>query len=376
MVIKKNDKRIAWVTVPAFISTDRFIIQELSKHYNIDWYLVTKKNEEIDFLKFINEMANGKRIKLEIIEISYRNSDPRIVGVYSKFLMELKNKKYDLIYNVMIGIPYFMPLLRVILGKKHTLVAIHNVHVPKGGTQYFPSKLYTSFTIKAFDYFQTFSKAQKKELLSIAPKKYCDNVSFMLMDYGEPTIVKKSKKITFLSFGYIRDYKRIDVLINAAQKAFERTGISFKVIIAGSCDDWEKYEKLVTLPELFDLRIQRINDDDVPNLFAESDYFVATYQDIAQSGAAIIAVNYNKPVIASKLEAFENYVEEEKTGFLIKPADCEELTEKIIYILNNHQSIYSKLQENIHRIKIERFSPDGIARLYMKNFDKIINDCL
>ena len=276
----------------------------------------------------------------------------------------------------MIGMPYYMIVLRKIVGNKNVLVGIHNVHVPKGGTMYLPSLLYNKYTLTAFQYFQTFSLSQKKELYKLIPKKYCGNVNFVLMDYGQPTTQKIGKEIVFLSFGYIREYKRIDILIQAAQSVYEKIEIPFKVIIAGSCDNWEPYNKLIKYPGLFDLRIRHIQDFEVANLFSEADYFVAPYQDIAQSGSAIIALNYNMPIIASKLEAFEDYIEDRKTGFLIDPANLEQLTEKITYILQNHAKIRTKLKENIEVCKYEKFSVEGVAKLYRKNFEAVIADCL
>lgn len=369
MANRENYKRVAWITVPAFISTDRFIVPELAKHYNIDWYLISKNNEKIDFLGTISEICDGKNLRFEVFNINLRNLDPRIIREYKRFLKKINNINYDLIYNVVIGIPYYMILLRKMIGNKNTLVAIHNVHVPKGGTMYWPSKLYIAFTIRNFKYFQTFSKSQKNELLRIAPEKYCDNVNFVLMDYGAPSVVERDPIITLLSFGFIRDYKRIDVLIEAAQAAFEKTQVKFKIIIAGSCENWEKYQSLIKYPELFDLRIRRIEDSEVPNLFVEADYFVAAYQDIAQSGSAIIAVNYNMPIIASKLEAFETYVEDGRTGFLIDPANKEHLVDKIVYILNNHDDVYPRLKVNIENDKYSKFSAEAVARLYIKNFE-------
>lgn len=369
-----NKRKIAWITVPAFISTDRFIVPELSKYYDIDWYLIQKNNEKIDFLDSITSLSNEFGFVLEIEKINFRNSDIRTAGAYRKFLNKIKDRNYDLVYSVMIGIPYYMPLLRLIIGNKKTLIAIHNVHVPKGGSMYLPSIVYTRFSIASFKFFQTFSASQKKELLKIAPNKYCDNVNFVLMDYGTPSLLRKDGTITFLSFGIIRQYKRIDVLINAAQTAYEKTGIEFKVIIAGGCDNWSDYQDLIKYPKLFDLRIKRIEDKDVPNMFAECDYFVAPYQDIAQSGSAIIAVNYNVPIIASRLEAFENYIEDGKTGFLIDPASYDQLVEKMVYVLQNHSRYYVDMRAQIEHEKNAKFSAESVAKLYMKNFDACLDN--
>ena len=194
------------------------------------------------------------------------------------------------------------------------------------------------------------------------------------MDYGEiDKSVKENKDvITFLNFGIIRDYKRIDVLINAAQRAYETTGKMFKVIIAGSCNDWEKYQNKIKYQELFELIIKRIDDNDVAKIFERSDYFVLPYQDIAQSGSAIIAINYDMPIIASKLPAFEEYIKDKKTGFLINPADVEDLTKTMIYILNNHFKIYNKLVNNVNEFKLNNLTDEKVAEKYINNFNIVL----
>jgi len=369
----QNIKKIAWISVPAFISTDMFIIPEVSKYYQLDWYLLVRENEKIDFLEQANLLKEEGKIGFNLVYTHFRSSDPRTLIEYKNFLSIIKENNYDIIYNVMIGIPYYMPLLRYIIGTKKTLVAIHNVHVPKGGSLYWPSVLYTKFTINSFKYFQTFSESQKRELKAKAPNKYCDNVNFVLMDYGRPTHITKNDETVFLSFGIIRDYKRIDVIIQAAQIAYEKTGKKFKVIIAGSCDNWEPYQKMIRYPELFDLRIMRIEDEEIPNLFAETDYFLAPYQDIAQSGSAIIALNYNIPIIASKLEAFQTYVIDGVTGYLMSPACVEDLTNIIIKILKADSESNNTMKETIAKMKQELFSAEVVCQMYRKNIEAVLN---
>ena len=367
-----SKKRIAWISVPAFISTDMFIIPEMSKHYQIDWYLLAKDNEKIDFLEQAKDLNRKGVFGLEIIDIHYRSSNIRTALEYKDFLERIKKKNYDVVYNVMVGIPYYMPLLKKIIGDRKTLVAIHNVHVPKGGSRYYSSIIYTKYTIRAFKYFQTFSEAQKKELKKKTKDKYCESVNFVLMDYGQPTTSYQHKEIVFLSFGIIRDYKRIDVIIEAAQAAYEKVKKKFKVIIAGSCDNWDEYQRLIKYPELFDLRITRVDDDRIPNLFAEADYFLAPYQDIAQSGSAIIALNYDMPIIASRLDAFEAYIEDGVTGYLIKPASTDELSDTIIKILENHNYSYDAMKKEISIRKNRMFSAEAVCDKYRKNIEAVL----
>ena len=366
-------KRIAWISPSAVISTDRFIVPELSEEYDIDWYIIAWKDEKIDFKKELVKLREEGRIKFIIKRQTIKNVDPRVVFWWTLFIRDIKHKKYDLVYQVMFGAPYYMLLFDKLMKNQKTLIAIHNVVVPKGGSHYLLNKWYGNYTIRHFDNFHTFSKSQMAELLKIDPKKNCDYSPFAVMDYGISEKHRRSQEVTFLNFGIIRDYKRLDVLIDAAQQAYEKTKCKFRVIIAGTCQNWEKYETLIKYKELFDLRIRRIQDDEVPDLFSESDYFVAPYQDIAQSGSVVIAINYDVPIIASRLPAFEETVIDGKTGYLIKPADRDDLTRVICEILTNRDENICKQKEEIKKWKNDHLTVEKVAQYYIRNFNDVMN---
>ena len=224
-----------------------------------------------------------------------------------------------------------------------------------------------------FTNIQVFSLSQ----LSVLNGKYKNkNVLYAplaLKDFGESSL-KPEDIITFLSFGIIKDYKRIDVLINAAQKAYEETRKTFLVKIYGNCTDWEKYQKIIKYDFLFNLKIESIPNENIPDLFMSSHYFVLPYQDIAQSGALTVALNYNLPVIVSELPAFKEFVADKETGFFMKTADAESLKEIIIHILENHATIYSSLKKNQQKFVEENLSLESIVEKYKKYINQLIDE--
>lgn len=367
-------KRIAWISPSAVISTDRFVVPELSKEYDVDWFIIAWKDESVDFEKELESLREKKQIRYFIKRQYIRNVDPRIVLWWMSFLRELKSKKYDLIYQVMLGAPYYMPLFYHYMKHQKILIAIHNVIVPKGGTHYKLNKWYGHYTIHHFDYFHTFSKSQMEELLRVDSSKKCDYSPFAIMDYGTSKKNDDVHEITFLNFGLIRDYKRVDVLIAAAQQVRENTDYRFRVIIAGNCDNWDKYERMIKYPEIFDLRIRRIEDDEVPELFSEADYFVAPYQDIAQSGSIVIAINYDVPTIASRLPAFGEYIIDGETGFLVNPADKNDLARVMCDILSNGRDSITKQKLAVKEWKTAHLTAEKVAQYYIRNFNDVMNN--
>ena len=204
------------------------------------------------------------------------------------------------------------------------------------------------------------------------PNKRVFYAPFILKDYGSATINRTDNRLTFLNFGNIRPYKRIDVLIEAVQRVYEKTKIATRVILAGKCDDWETYDKLIRYPEVFDLRIHRIDNNDIPDLFAEADYFVAPYQDIAQSGSSVVAVNYGIPLIASRLPAFEEFVEDKITGRLIEPANVDSLEAVIREIVESNNAGYDEMVDHLIHKRENLFSTESVVNRYREFIDGII----
>lgn len=361
-------KKIAWITPTAFLDTDIYIVPLMRKHYLIDWYIVKREEETLDYSETIRELSLHMTIKVILLGKRYRSL--KTFDNYLRFYASIK-KQYDLIYTSMSNFPYHIPLLALTIGVKKCIVAIHNVHVPKGGINYYVSKFYTRFTIKMFKNFQTFSNSQYEELSRLTKHKRIMQGSFMLKDYGDSFVERTDRRVTFLNFGCIREYKRLDVLINAAEQVYERYGNVFRVIIAGGGPGWGNYQKLIKHPEIFELRIERIPNEDIPNIFNQCDYFVTPYQDIAQSGSLVVAINYEKPVIASRLKAFEECIEDKKTGFLINPASEDDLVQVMSFIIENHRDVYSGLVHNIQVMKSERFSVNTIVSKYKDFFEEV-----
>lgn len=369
-----NRKKIAWITFNAFLDTDLYVIRELKKYYDINWYILKSGNEKVDYSAEVAQMQEDADLHVEIIECGRRLRMPECIFSYRKLLKTIRRSHCDLVYSCLAGAPYFVPMLAHHIHPKKILFGIHNVHVPKGGSAYWFFKLYNGYAIRTFRNFQTFSQSQCAYLKSLVPEKTVEYTPFLLKDFGQANICREDSRITFLNFGNIRPYKRIDVLIQAAQAAYEKTQKPFKVILAGKCDNWDAYEALITHKELFDLRIYRVENSEIPNLFAEADYFVAPYQDIAQSGSTMVAVNYEKPVIASRLPAFEEYIEQEKNGFLIPPADKEALTQVFVRILMEHAAIYPAMQQNQKEIKETCFGTEAVVNRYREIIDAAIRN--
>lgn len=368
------NKMIAWITFNAFLDTDLYVIKELANYYKIDWYIIRSENDRFEYVDVLEKMKQIKGLTIHLCVCGERLRKLKCVPFYIKLIQKIQQANPQLLFTSMAGAPYFIPILLFAANTNKTIMAIHNVHVPKGGTSYYFFKFYNKLTTSGFRHFLTYSQSQFEALRKIVPQKDVSYVPFVLKDYGEPNIARNSNTITFLNFGNIRPYKRIDVLIEAAQRAYEMTHIKFRVIIAGMCENWDIYQDLIKYEFLFDLRIKRVENCDIANLFNECDYFVAPYQDIAQSGSSVVAINYSKPIIASKLPAFEEYIESGETGYLIAPASVDDLTSVFIKILNSNNSSYDQMVKKLTESRDCKFSTKSIISKYREIFEHVIEE--
>lgn len=361
-------KYIAWVTRPSFIDTDIYVLKHLIAQYRMDIYVIRRKGEHTDYTEQLYELNHHANGSVMFVDIPDNNKSPKTFLFYRRFQKNLR--KYDLVYQPS-GFPWWTLVMMLYGRRKRLVVPVHNVHTPKGGSNYWTTFISTRFTCLYFKNFITFSESQRNLLLQFKGRRNVLYAPFMLKDYGVSKKTRTDKRVTFLNFGNIRDYKRVDVLILAAQRAYEELMCPFRVIIAGSCSDWEKYQRLIRFPELFDLLIRRVDSEEIPDLFVESDYFVCPYQDIAQSGSVIVAINYRKPIIASKLPAFEEYIENGYNGYLLPSADEASLAECIKNVVRNHQNNYALLVANLNTMISERFDDRVIIDKYINFFESL-----
>ena len=372
--MERNENRrisIAWITSAGLVETDIYVVPELMRYFDIEWYVVKDTCESLDYEKELNELAiNGSKIEIKVLEGS-RFGIKRF-GFYRKFANSLA--KADIIYTVILGIPYFIPLLKAGVGNTKLIAAVHNVNLLKGITHPLAKKIYQKIAFELCDYFDTFSKSQYDLLRSILRHKKVFYTPFMLKDYGKARKQRVDKRVTFLCYGNIKKYKRHDLVIRAAESLYEKGIVEFKVIIAGCGDYWEICKENIKHDSIFDLRIARIPNEDVADLFNEADYLVMPYQDIAQSGAAIVGVNYGVPIISSDLVSFREYIKNGENGYLIPVADLNALTDVMEKCIKEYSESFVQMHEKMIGVRDALFSKESVINAYNVMFRSVIEE--
>ena len=134
-----------------------------------------------------------------------------------------------------------------------------------------------------------------------------------------------------LFFGLIRDYKGLDMLLEAWGK-LKREGLSEgrKLLIAGEFyTSQEPYLKLIEEQGIADsvvLHAHFIADDNIKYYFSAADFLVLPYRTATQSGVTQIAYNFSLPMLVTRVGGLPEIVVHERVGRVSEPT-CRGIAE-------------------------------------------------
>lgn len=165
---------------------------------------------------------------------------------------------------------------------------------------------------------------------------------------GKETVIKyDSKKTNFIFFGTINHYKGIGILLDAYAE-LEKKYDSISLTIAGN-GDFKKYRNKCSQLKNVTVINRWIKDNEVESLFmGENMIAVIPYLDATQSGAVLVAMDYQVPVIASATGGLMEQIEDGVTGILVKPKDAVAL-KKAMEDLMNDKAGQENLVHNANR---------------------------
>ena len=179
----------------------------------------------------------------------------------------------------------------------------------------------------------------------------------------------ESEKSIVLFFGIIREYKGLELLIQAfANKIFNSENIILKVV--GECyEDKKKYINLVThlgLEKIVKFDFEFKTERDIQLVFSGCDLVAQTYHTASQSGVTPIAYFYNKPLVVSDIEGLNTPVKEDNTGVCVKK-NPHDIAKGIKYLLSD--KIVSNKIKNIKKA-LPRYS----WKKWVKDWDEFIQN--
>ncbi len=155
-----------------------------------------------------------------------------------------------------------------------------------------------------------------------------------------------------LYFGLIRPYKGLDILIKALGTIKHELDDYTALILGEAYEDSQKYVDLIKSEGISSYTIFRnefISDNELPLYFSAADVVVLPYRTATQSGIVGIALQMDRPVIATRVGGLGEYISEGETGYLVEPENPEALGQAILrFFLEDDQE---RMTENIKATK-------------------------
>ncbi|MBQ7575248.1 MAG: glycosyltransferase [Bacteroidales bacterium] len=134
---------------------------------------------------------------------------------------------------------------------------------------------------------------------------------------------------TLLFFGLIRDYKGLDLLIDAMPLLPE----DCQLVIAGeSYGSFEKYEaQIADSPSRERIKVfnRYIGDEEVPAFFSAADLCVLPYKSATQSGITAISTHFGVPVVATPVGGLPQSVGETGIGVMTEGVSAEAIAKAV-----------------------------------------------
>ena len=251
---------------------------------------------------------------------------------------ELRRRRPDILV-VRYWLPFMGPALGTILRRvrknRHTrIIAITDNVIPHERRP--GDRLFTRYFLGACDGFITMSGKVMLDLRSFQPDKPARQVNHPLYDnFGEPIPMTRAreqlrakgidigdKDRVLLFFGFIRQYKGLDIALRAMADPRVRD-LGIRLLVAGEFyEDAAPYHQLIAGLNLGDrllLRTDFIPDSEVRDYVCAADAVIQPYRNATQSGVTPLAYHFEKPMIVSNVGGLPALVPHEKVGLVADP---------------------------------------------------------
>lgn len=353
------------------LDTDMNILPHLSKEHQITFGVLIPRPSRSHWEKELKPaIAGNKLIQLKIVHLRYRRRNPLNIPVYLKLIAAIRRGKYDVIYLNDFEDIYFRTLCLAFIRKARTIYGIHDVAHHSGWKHHVLLKKTKEMFLRKFDTVLTFSASQAKLIEPKCSRVFAVPMSLKCFGAG-PGGQKDYDTIQFLFFGNIAAYKGLGMLIKAVRRLSLKYN-NFRLTIAGRCSDWETvYAPMIAGIKCIVADIRFIENAEIPGFFSSAHYLILPYRDVTQSGPLMIAYNYHVPVIATDLDGFREYIEEDVTGFTFAAGRGDLLEEALGEAILRKRDAYDHLVNQLKSFVSRQYAAENVALLYSSVFEEV-----
>ncbi|WGD50660.1 glycosyltransferase [Bradyrhizobium sp. CB1650] len=155
-------------------------------------------------------------------------------------------------------------------------------------------------------------------------------------------------RVQILMFGKIKPYKGVDVMFRALALLPRQVRVHCVVKIVG----WPEMPMEPLFAMVKDLQLEQqvefdlrfVPEDEVTSLVSRADVLAFPYRDIDASGVLMLAIAAGRPIVASNLGTFSEWLGDQAEGTLVPPDDPVELSRSLERLISNQDYRGAKSQ--------------------------------
>lgn len=358
-------KTLVYVNPIFYFDTDCTVLYHLTKEYHVIWYPIAHasypmKKYTMDDLK---QYAINNGIEYKPYYMDCRMRSLKSFAYYFRLVKDVKRQNADIVFTSIPNLHWHLWAF-IILGKKNLIQGIHDVELHSNIRLRSAFSLMNSFRCRLYQYYVTYSKSQQ-QLLKQRFGKESVCVGMSVKDYGSPILRQPffSGKIKLLFFGTISQYKGLDILIDAMEQCYSDGISNLQLSICGNGTFWDECRQHLKTPQLYDLQIRFIENEEIADIMSAHHFLVLPYRDVTNSGPMMIGLNYKLPLIAPDMGCFKD-VYSDKTGFLYKQGYLSETLNKISCI---DKDIYQSMKNACDNL-YQEYTEEAVANRYLDLF--------
>lgn len=334
------------------------LVQELEKENEVECFTFKKQYPNFLFpgkTQYVNENDASKKIVAK-----------RIVSTFNPFTYFSAARKIRQANGELFVTNYWMTFFGPFMGiigarlknQSKRIAIVHNLtpHEPR-----FFDKAFNRYFLNRYDGFVALSEAVRDDILSLKPNAKVllnDHPLYdhfgMLQNRAEACAklqVSEDKK-NLLFFGLIREYKGLDLLIDA----LEFLDDSYNLIIAGEvygdATFFEQKIKASSRSSQIYFFNHYIADQDVATYFSAADACVLPYRSATQSGITAVSHYLETPIIVTNVGGIVESIDPYKTGLIIKSVNAEAIADGIKDFFQNYNP--ANVSDSFAKLKVEK----------------------
>lgn len=326
------------------------------------------RNNTIEAKGMISKKNDGYGNEENIYQVNVPKKNGLCFGLFNfinilKIKKIIKKEKFDLIYFESV---HFWNILFQKKYNSKAVISIHDIIPHNNGFGSFLLQLFYKITIKNCD--KIIVRNQKQNSKLIQNEKDKGRVEYLPLWYDFKDLVLNEKKGNVLFFGRLNRYKGIDNVVKIARKL---DMINF--IIAGNPEKDVKKE-LDDIAKIKNVKLiaKSISSVEKNRLFNDSDCVILPYNSATQSGVIIDSYKFSLPVLVFDVGALSEQIQDNYSGYIIKPGDIDAFCDKIKYIEKMDEMDYYKLRSNAFNFGVQHYSTFSVY----KKFISIIEEAL